>query len=312
MNEKQRKHIITSSIEHPSVLETFKFLEERYGFKVSYAPVNEEGIVEIDYLKELIKDTTSLVSVMMVNNEVGTIQPIQEIGAVCKDRNIHFHCDAVQGAGKLHIDAHRLNVDTMSISAHKFYGPKGVGCLYVKDPHTQVPLLHGGSQEMGVRSGTENVAGIVGFGVAADITSKEKKENIKKLIELRKLFLNKLSLGLSGWKLNGRDVVPSTLSLSFDGVRGEALAFALSKAGVCVSIASACSSSSSKLSHVLKAMGKSKEEIRGTIRVSIGKQNNSEEIDFAVQEISSAVNKLRSFSSKVTIVKNDGNSVISR
>lgn len=303
LKEKQKKHIITSSIEHPSVLEVFNSLKECYGFEVSYAPVNRDGILKVDSLKELITENTALISVMMVNNEIGTIQPVQEIGELCKERNIHFHCDAVQGAGKLSIDMYKLNIDTMSISAHKFHGPKGVGCLYVRNPQTQAPLLYGGSQENGLRAGTENVAGIVGFGKTAENALRKQEQNTKKIIDLRKLFLNKLSLNLPEWNINGRNTVPSTISLSFNGVRGEALAFALNKAGICVSIASACSSFSSKPSHVLKAMGKSEDEIRNTIRLSIGKQNTLEEMAKAAEEISLTVSKLRSFSSKISLVR---------
>ncbi|ASN05645.1 cysteine desulfurase family protein [Virgibacillus necropolis] len=226
-----------------------------------------------------------------------------EIGTICNEKQIHFHCDAVQGVGKLHIDAQDLNVDTLSVSAHKFYGPKGIGCLYIKDLNKINPLLHGGSQEKGLRSGTENVSGIVGFGVAAKNALRNKEENLNKINGLRNLFLKGLSENLVDWQINGNRSVPSTLSISFSGVRGEALAFALDQLGVCVSVASACSSSSSKLSHVLVSMGKSKEEIRSTIRVSIGKQNTSEEITTAIQAISSTVNKLRSFSNTFRTVK---------
>lgn len=176
LREKEKKHIITSSIEHPSVTEPLEFLKEHYNYEVSYLPVTKGGIARVDLVKELIRDDTVLVSVMMVNNEVGTIQPVHEIGEICKEHQIHFHCDAVQGIGKLNIDLEDLNVDTISISAHKIYGPKGVGCLYIRNPNKHFPLIYGGSQEKGLRAGTENVAGIVGLGIAANTAFKNREK----------------------------------------------------------------------------------------------------------------------------------------
>ncbi|MEK4567016.1 cysteine desulfurase family protein [Alkalihalobacillus sp. FSL R5-0424] len=300
LKNKEKNHIITSSIEHPAVLETFKFLKEYHSFTVSYLPVNSDGVILIDLLPSFITSNTSLIAVMMVNNEIGTIQPIKQIGEICKERSIHFHCDAVQAAGKLQIDVNELHINTLSLSAHKVYGPKGVGCLFIKDKNKLHPLVHGGSQEMGFRSGTENVAGIVGFGQAITCIMNEWQHDLDHLKVLRQTFIQELS-HISDWSINGRCTVPSTLSLTIRGIRGEALAQTLSYMGVYVSIASACSASSSKLSHVLKAMNKSDEDIRSTIRISFGKQNTLEEIIKATQLLTIATNKLRTLAPKATV-----------
>ncbi|MEW8987984.1 MAG: cysteine desulfurase family protein, partial [Bacillus sp. (in: firmicutes)] len=296
LKNKSKNHIITSSIEHPAIMEACKYLQVSHGFDVSYLPVNKDGIVQINHLASLITPKTSLVTVMMVNNEIGSIQPIKKIGALCKALDIYFHCDAVQGAGKLPIDVKELNVNSLSLSAHKIYGPKGVGCLYIEDKNQLYPLLHGGAQEMGFRSGTENVTGIIGFGQAVECLMDHWINDIQHITFLRNKFIGQLNQHLTDWSINGGNTVPSTLSLCIHGIRGEALAYALSQMGVFVSIASACSSSSSKLSHVLKALGKSQEEIRSTIRVSFGRQNTIQEIEKAINILVTTTSKLRSFS----------------
>lgn len=294
-----KKHIITSSIEHPAILETCKHLREHYGFSITELPVDSNGVVEVKELMKAIHNQTCLVTVMMVNNEVGSIQPIEEISKICREKGIHFHCDAVQGVGKLNIDVKQINIDSLSISAHKIYGPKGMGCLYIRKGIQISPLIHGGSQEMGIRSGTENVPGIIGFGVAAKRAKQHFISNSEQMKQLRDLFLEELK-NLSDWTINGSmdSTVPSTLNIQFSGIRGEALAAALNQYGVCVSIASACSASSSKRSYVLKAMGKSDDEIRSSIRISFGRFTTPLEITEAVRFISDIVTQLRFISSK--------------
>ncbi|MGM7723807.1 cysteine desulfurase family protein [Metabacillus sp. Hm71] len=294
-----KKHIITSSIEHPAILEACRHLQEYYGFRITKLPVDSNGVIGIKELLNAIDTQTCLVTIMMVNNEVGSIQPIEQISRICKENGIHFHCDAVQGVGKVKIDVKEIAVDSLSISAHKIYGPKGVGCLYIREGIKISPLIYGGSQEMGIRSGTENVAGIIGFGVAAKIARDHLSSNHQQMQDLRNIFLEELK-NLSDWSINGslESSVPTTLNIQFSGIRGEALAAALNQYGVCVSISSACSSSSAKLSYVLKAMGKSDDEIRSSIRISFGKFTTQLEIIEAVRLISKIVSQLRTISSK--------------
>ncbi|MCM3441339.1 cysteine desulfurase family protein (plasmid) [Metabacillus halosaccharovorans] len=301
-----KKHIITSAIEHPAILQACRFLKEFYGFTITELPVNSNGVVEVDDVLKAINDQTCLVTIMMVNNEVGSVQPIEEIGRICYEYGIHFHCDAVQGAGKLDIDVKQIKIDSLSISAHKIYGPKGIGCLYIRDGIEIFPLIHGGSQEMGIRSGTENVPGIIGFGVAAKVAKLNLIANYQHIVELRDTFLEELKC-LPDWSINGslNSSVPSTLNIKFSGIRGEALAAALNQFGVCVSISSACSSSSSKLSYVLKAMGKSDDEIRSSVRISFGKYTTQLELIEAVNVISKLVTQLRHVSSKYSPIKEE-------
>ncbi|AMM95658.1 cysteine desulfurase [Peribacillus simplex] len=298
-----KKHIITSSIEHPAILKTCDYLKKHHGFQITTIPVNSAGIVDVNHIERTITDKTILVTVMMVNNEIGSIQPIKEIGNLCKKHKIHFHCDAVQAVGKIPFNLNELPIDSLSISAHKIYGPKGVGCLYLRESVNIPPLILGGSQEFGMRSGTENVAGIVGFGIAAKLAQENLHYNYTKIVRLRNLFLNKLYSEIDDCSINGEinDTVPSTINIQFSGIRGESLASMLNELGVCVSIASACSSTSSKLSHVLKAIGKTDEEIRSSIRVSIGTVTTEEEIDELVRNLKQSVIKLRSFSPKYQI-----------
>lgn len=294
-----KKHIITSSIEHPAILEACHHLQKYYGFKITRLPVDSNGVVVIDEFLDAIQTQTCLVAIMMVNNEVGSIQPIKEMSKICTEKGIHFHCDAVQGVGKVNIDVKEIHVDSLSISAHKIYGPKGVGCLYLREGINISPLIFGGSQEMGIRSGTENVPGIIGFGAAAKMAKQNVISNYQEMLDLRDIFLEELKT-LNDWSLNGsiHSSVPSTLNIQFSGIRGEALAAILNQYGVYVSIASACSSSSAKLSYVLKAMGKSDDEIRSSIRISFGKFTTQLEIIEAVRIISKVVSQLRTISSK--------------
>lgn len=298
-----KKHIITSAIEHPAILKTCHYLEKHHGFEITTIPVNSAGIVDVDDIARAITSKTVLVTVMMVNNEIGSIQPIKEVASLCQKHNIHFHCDAVQAIGKIPFDLNELQVDSLSISAHKIYGPKGVGCLYLREGINIPPLIHGGSQERGMRSGTENVAGIVGFGIAAKLAQEKIHYNFIKIERLRNLFLDKLHSEIEDFIINGDILtnVPSTINIQFSGIRGESLASMLNELGICVSIASACSSTSSKLSHVLKAIGKTDDEIRSSIRISIGALTTEDEIDQLVRHLKQSVVRLRSFSPKYRI-----------
>lgn len=295
-----RGHIITSSIEHPSILRTCEFLQKHHGYDVTYLPVSSSGVIDPDQVKLHIRPDTVLVTVMMVNSEVGSIQPIKDIAKICKDYEVHFHCDAVQAVAKIPIDVKEIGVDSLSISAHKFYGPKGIGCLYIRDGYPLWPLINGGGQENGLRSGTENTAGIVGFGAAAKLAKKRLPIFQEKMFQLRNLFLDQLDQQLNNWTLNSNteECIPSTINLCFPGVRGEALQAFLNQYHIYVSVASACSSSNAKLSHVLQAMGKSEDIIRSSIRISLGFYLTEEEMIQAVNRISLSVNKLRSISSK--------------
>ncbi|AJI22648.1 cysteine desulfurase [Priestia megaterium] len=296
----KKKHIITSSIEHPAILKTCDYLRKHHGFQITTIPVNPAGIVDVNDIERAITSQTVLVTVMMVNNEIGSIQPIKEIGNLCKKHNIHFHCDAVQAVGKIPVNLKELPIDSLSMSAHKIYGPKGVGCLYLREGVNIPPLILGGSQEFGMRSGTENVAGIVGFGIAAKIVQEDLYFNLTKIEYLRNLFLTNLHTEIEECLING-DIhasVPSTINIQISGIRGESLASMLNELGFCVSIASACSSTSSKLSHVLKAIGKTDEEIRSSIRISIGALTTEDEINQLVRHLKQSVMRLRSFSPK--------------
>lgn len=293
---KQRKQIIISTIEHDAVLETSKFLK-KYGFDVKFLEVDFHGIVEPSHFKKLLNEKTGLVSIMLANNEVGTIQPISELAKITHkfDKNIFFHTDAVQAAGKVPIDVNDLDVDSLSISSHKIYGPKGVGALYIKKSRKIHPLIHGGGQESSIRSGTENVYGIVGFGKAAEISLKNLKKNFDYLKSLRDYLIKKILLNISDTSLNGsyESRLPNNINITFLGVNGEELIIKLDEHGIEASTGSACSTNKQKTSHVLSAMGLNYEEISGSIRFSLGIQNTKEELDKTVEILSLIIADLR-------------------
>jgi len=291
------KHIITSAIEHPAVLNTCKFLE-RVGFSVSYVPVDRYGIVDMDHLKESIRDDTILISIMYANNEIGTIQPIEEIASIARERGIYFHTDAVQVIGKFPVDVKVLGVDFLALSAHKFYGPKGVGALYVRKGVRFRPLVHGGHQERGLRGGTENVAGIVGFGEAAKIASEEMEVEEKRLRPLRDALENGILEKIPEVIVNGHPEqrLYNTLNVCIRYVEGESVLLMLDREGICVSTGSACSSGSLEPSHVLLAIGLSHEVAHGSIRFSIGKFNTEEDIDKVLSVVPPIVERLREIS----------------
>jgi len=287
-------HIITSSIEHPAVLETCKHLEKE-GFRVTFLPVNEEGIVSLRNLKDAITPETILITVMHANNEIGTIQPIKEIGALAREKGIYFHTDAVQSVGKIPVNVGDMNVDLLSISAHKLYGPKGVGVLYIRRGVQIDPLLHGGGHERGMRPGTENIPGIVGLGKACQIAEENLDHNQEYITQLRDHLIKGVLEAVDDVQLNGHPIkrLPGNAHFSFKKMRGEPLTFLMDAKGVDVSTGSACSTKKVEPSHVLRAMGLDEEAANGSLRVTLGKENTPEDIDLAIKNIKLAVEKLR-------------------
>ena len=287
-------HIITSSIEHPAVLETCKHLEKE-GFRVTFLPVNEEGIVSLRDLKDAITPETILITVMHANNEIGTIQPIKEIGALAREKGIYFHTDAVQSVGKIPVNVGDMNVDLLSISAHKLYGPKGVGVLYIRRGVQIDPLLHGGGHERGMRPGTENIPGIVGLGKACQIAEENLDHNQEYVTQLRDHLIKGVLEAVDDVQLNGHPLkrLPGNVHFSFKKIRGEPLTFLMDAKGVDVSTGSACSTKKVEPSHVLRAMGLDEEAANGSLRVTLGKENTPEDVDLAIKNIKLAVEKLR-------------------
>jgi cysteine desulfurase len=289
--------IITSSIEHDAILEPCKKLEQN-GFDVDYLPVNKFGMVDSSVLKSHISDKTILVSIMFGNNEVGTIQLISELSKTCNENNIPFHTDAVQAVGKIPLDVKKLGIDLLSISSHKLYGPKGIGALYIKNGIDIDPVILGGGQERGLRSGTENVANIVGFGKACEIAKNNLNENITQIKKLRDILVEKVLNEIPEVVLNGHPQfrLPNNAHFTFLGVNGEDLIIKLDEYGIAASTGSACSVNTQKASHVLQAMGFSLEQITGSLRLTIGIFNDQKEIDQTVDILKKVVQELRSVS----------------
>lgn len=296
-NEDKGNHIITTSIEHHAVLEACKFLERR-GFKVTYLPVDRYGLVDPDDVKKAITNRTVLVSVMHANNEVGTIEPIEEIGKITRQTGVYFHTDAVQTVGHIPVNVERLNVDLLSLSAHKFYGPKGVGALYVRNGVKLVSLLHGGEQERRRRAGTENVPGIVGLGKAAELSEAEMKEEAKRLSYLRDKLIKGLLERIDHVHLNGHPTqrLPNNVNMSFDYVEGESMLLNLDLEGICASTGSACSSASLEPSHVLLALGLSPQQAHGSLRLTLGSETTEQDIDRVLAVLPRIVANLRQMS----------------
>ena len=295
--QKKGKHIITSKIEHPAVLETCKALE-REGFSVTYVSVDENGIIKLDELEKALREDTTLISVMFVNNEIGTIQPVKEIAQIAKRHNVYFHTDAVQAAGSLKIDVQELGIDALTLSAHKFHGPKGVGALYVRTGVRFERLVDGGHQEKGKRAGTENVAGVVGLAKAMELAYAEMDEKNKKVRALRNYYEEEILKRIPYVKRNGDSEkrIAGTSNLSFRFIEGEGMLLNLDLKGICASSGSACTSGSLDPSHVLLAIGLPHEIAHGSLRVSIGKENTKEEIEFVVESLVQIVQKLRDMS----------------
>ena len=294
---KKGKHIITSKIEHPAVLETCKQLEKE-GFEVTYIGVKENGIIDLEELKKAIKPTTTLITIMYANNEIGTLQPIKEIGEIAKENKIIFHTDAVQAVGNIKIDVKELNIDSLSLSGHKFYGPKGIGALYVKKGVQFNKLINGGHQERNKRAGTENVAGIVGLAKAMELAYSNLEEHNKKIKELRDYHVSQVKDKIPYIKINGdmEKRLPGNSNISFRFIEGESLLLNLDLKGICASSGSACTSGSLDPSHVLLAIGLPHEIAHGSLRISIGKYNTKEEIDYVVENLVEIVGRLREMS----------------
>lgn len=285
-NSKNNKHIITTKIEHHAVLNTCKTLEQE-GIEVTYLNVDKEGKVNLQELESSIKENTILISIMTANNEIGTIQPIKEIGKIARKHKIPFHTDAVQAIGNIKIDVEEMNIDLLSISAHKFYGPKGVGALYVREGINFKEIQDGGHQENGKRAGTENVAGIVGMGKAIEIAYENIEEYNKKLIELREYCIEKLQSKISNIKINGarKERLPGNINISFIGKDSSELLLKLDEKGICTSAGSACSTGDSTPSHVLMAIGLTNEEAEGALRITLGKENTKQDIDYFINTL---------------------------
>src|ERR1700746_3011327 len=292
-----RKHIITSAIEHHAVLNSCLALEQQ-GIEVTYIPVGSAGVVDPDEIRRALRAETVLISVMHANNELGTIQPIGEIGCIAAEADVYFHRDAVHSAGKLPLDVNQLGVDLLSISAHKIYGPKGVGALYVRSGTPLSPQFHGGHHERDRRPGTENVPGIVGFGRAAELARANLAAEPQRIVALRDRLERAILDSISSVRVNG-DVtrrVANTTNLSFAAAGGEAMLIALDLVGVACSTGAACSSGAVEPSHVLLAIGLSPDEARSSLRFSLGRQTTSEEIDCAISAIPEVANRLRALS----------------
>ena len=288
-------HIIASSIEHPAVIETCRCLEKE-GFRVTYLPVDKDGMVNPSDVENAIEKNTILISIHHSNNEVGTIEPIEEIGKIVKSKGIILHTDAVQSLGKVPIDINNLRVDLLSISAHKLYGPKGVGAIYIRRGiKNMYPLISGGSQEMKIRAGTENVAGIIGFGKACEIAVSDIKEESARITSLRDRLQSLIMEKIPDIKLNGHPVnrLPNTLNISFESAEGEAIAINLDLEGVAASTGSACSSGAVEPSHVLLAMGIPLETIYGSVRFSLGRGNTIEDVNYVIDILPSIVKRVR-------------------
>jgi len=296
-NEARGNHIITTPIEHPAVMETSKFLERR-GFNITYLPVDGYGLVDPDDVKKAIIPETVLISVMHANNEIGTVEPIAEIGKIAKEAGVYFHTDAVQAAGHIPLNVAELGVDLLSISAHKLYGPKGVGALYIRKGTKLVSFMHGGEQERRRRASTQNVAGIVGFGVAVALTPPEISREAERLISLRDHLIKGIFDGIDHVRLNGHPTkrLPNNVNVSVDFVEGESMLLNLDLEGICASTGSACSSSVLEPSHVLLALGLSPEQAHGSLRLTLGKWTTKEEVERVVEVLPRVVAKLRAMS----------------
>lgn len=305
-NKDKGNHIITTKIEHHAVLHTCQYLE-RNGFKVTYLDVDEYGIVNPDDLKNAITDETILITVMYANNEVGTIQPIKEIGRIAKENNIYFHTDAVQAIGNIRIDVEELGIDLLSLSAHKLYGPKGVGALYIRKGVKLHPYIHGGAQERNRRAGTENVAAIVGLAKALEIAYKDLEIHNKKLTKLRDRLINGIKENIKYVKLNGHPEkrLPGNVNVSIEFIEGESLLLSLDMVGIAASSGSACTSGSLDPSHVLLAMGLSHDIAHGSLRLSLGDFNTEEEVDYVIENLIKIVKRLRDMSPLYEKVKED-------
>lgn len=291
------KHIITTNIEHHAILHTCEFLEEN-GYEVTYIPVDEYGMVSADDIKKAIRPDTILVSVMTANNEIGTIEPIKEIGAVCREKGVYFHTDAVQAVGHIKIDVKEMNIDLLSLSGHKIGAPKGIGALYIRKGVKIKNLIHGGQQEKGKRAGTENVIGIAALGKAIELAVSEMEDTTERLKYLRDKIINGVLKNIEYSRLNGHpeERLPGNVNISFEFIEGESMLLMLDAKGICASSGSACTSGSLDPSHVLLAIGLPHEKAHGSLRISLGYQNTEEEVDKLLEVLPPIVQRLREMS----------------
>lgn len=291
-NRHKGNHIITSSIEHPAVLESVKELEKE-GFVITYLPVNNVGLIDLNQLENAISSSTILISIMFANNEIGTIEPIKEIGAIARKYNIPFHTDAVQAVGNIRIDVNDLNIDALSMSAHKFYGPKGIGVLYVRENILFDRFMSGGHQERNKRAGTENVSGIVGLGTALELSYKNYEEHTQRIKNLRDYLVNRLMNEFPNIKINGslNNRLPGNINISFRNLQGSKILSALNENFICVSAGSACSAGITKLSHVLEAIGMPSECSQNSLRITLGKYNTKSEVDYLIHVLKNIILK---------------------
>jgi len=295
-NQKKGKHIITSSIEHHAVIHTCEWLMNQ-GFEVTFLPVDEYGMVSLEDVATAIRDDTILVSIMFANNEIGTIEPITEIGAICKERAVYFHTDAVQAIGHVPINVDAMNIDALSLSAHKFHGPKGIGCLYIRKKVKIERLIHGGGQERKRRAGTENVVGIVGLGAAIERAIAVMPESNKHIQKLRDRLIEGL-LTIPHSRLNGHPVhrLPNNVNIIFEFIEGESILLLLNQNGIAASTGSACTSTSLEPSHVLTACGISHDHVHGSLRLTLGDETTEEDIAYVIDILPGIVQRLRDMS----------------
>lgn len=296
-NRKKGNHIITTAIEHHAVLHACEYLEKN-GFEVTYLPVDENAMVSVEAVRNAITDKTTLISIMFANNEVGTIQPIKEIGALAREKGIYFHTDAVQAVGNCPIDVKELNIDLLSLSGHKIYGPKGIGALYVRKGVRLEAVQHGGAQERGIRPGTENVPAIVGLGKAAELAKRDLEKRIAHLTSLRNQLFEGLKSRIPDIKVNGHPEqrLPGNVNFSVLYVEGESLLLNLDIRGIAASSGSACTSGSLDPSHVLLAMGLTHEVAHGSLRLSLGKDNTADDVAYCLEVLPEIVERLRAMS----------------
>ena len=291
------RHIITTNIEHSAVLNSCGFLE-REGFEVTCLPVDEYGRVDPGQVEDALTDRTILISIMHANNEIGTVQPVGEIGRIARDNGVCFHTDAVQSAGKLPVDVEAMRADLLSLSGHKIYGPKGVGAIYIRNGVEIEPTAHGGHHENDVRSGTENTVGIVGLGKAAELAAEEREREFRNLSEMRDALEARIRFEIDGVRINGHPErrLPGTLNVSFSGAEGESLIMSLDLAGIAVSTGSACTSGAIEPSHVLLALGRDPRTALGSVRFSFGRDNTMEDVDYVMSRLPGIVSRLREVS----------------
>ena len=296
-NENKGRHIVISSIEHPCIIESAKWLEKQ-GFEITRLKVDKYGLVEPDDVRKAIRKETILVSIMHANNEIGTIEPIEEIGKICKEKGVYFHTDAAQSFGKILIDVNKMNIDLLTTSSHKMYGPKGAAALFIRKGTKIEPLIHGGGHESGLRSSTVNVAAIVGFAEAARICEREMKKEVQREIKLRDKLIKGVLQKIKGSHLNGhpKKRLPNNINFSFPGIEGESLVMQLDFLGIAASTGSACSSAKLEPSHVLLAIGLKPEQAHGSLRLSLGRWTKEKDINYVLDVLPKVVKRLREIS----------------